>query len=49
MAGWDIDVLVSGSAIFDRCSPAANLELMTKALLHPVPAGPIQEVADGRQ
>ena len=53
MAGWDIDVLVSGSAIFARPgsgrSPAANLELMTQALLHPVPAGPMQEVADGRQ
>jgi pentose-5-phosphate-3-epimerase len=49
MAGWGIDVLVSGSAIFDRRRPAGNLELMTQALLHPVPAGPIQEVADGRQ
>jgi ribulose-phosphate 3-epimerase len=52
IAAWGIDVIVSGSAIFDGCRPAANLELMTQALLHParVPAaGPIQEVTDGRQ
>ena len=49
VAGWGIDVIVSGSAIFDRRSPAHNLELMTKTLLHPVPAGPNEEVAHDRQ
>ena len=50
------DVLVSGSAIFSSRrspdqghSPAANLEVITQALLHAQPAGSIQEVADGRQ
>ena len=52
MAGWDIDVLVSGSAIFDPRrsagqgrSPAENLELMTQALLHAGPEGPAREMA----
>jgi ribulose-phosphate 3-epimerase len=49
VAGWGIDVIVSGSAIFDRRNPAHNLELMTKTLLHPVPAGPNEEVAHDRQ
>jgi ribulose-phosphate 3-epimerase len=49
VAGWGIDVIVSGSAIFDRRNPADNLELMTKTLLHPVPAGPNEEVAHDRQ
>ena len=65
MASWDIDVLVSGSAIFGSRrsadqgrSPADNLEVITRALLHAEPAGSIrssrpagsiQEVADGRQ
>lgn len=52
VAAWGIDVIVSGSAIYDQRSPAANLELMTQALLHPArmpAAGQIQEVADGRQ
>jgi ribulose-phosphate 3-epimerase len=49
VAGWGIDVIVSGSAIFDRRNPARNLELMTKTLLHPVPAGPNEEVAHDRQ
>src|SRR5580700_10563126 len=48
-AGWGIDVIVSGSAIFDRRNPAHNLELMTKTLLDPVPAGPNEEVAHDRQ
>ena len=48
IAGWGPDVIVSGSAIFDRRSPARNLELLTQALQHPV-AGPIQEVAHVRQ
>jgi ribulose-phosphate 3-epimerase len=45
VAGWGVDIIVSGSAIFDRRNPARNLELMTKTLLHPVPAGPNEEVA----
>ncbi len=49
IAGWGIDIIVSGSAIFDRRNPAHNLELMTKTLLHPVPAGPIEEVAHDRR
>jgi len=44
IAGWGPDVIVSGSAIFDRRSPARNLDLLTQALQHPV-AGPNQEVA----
>jgi len=53
MAGWDIDVLVSGSAIFDPRrpagqgrSPAENLELMTQALLHAGPAGPARKIGE---
>ena len=48
IASWGPDVIVSGSAIFDRRNPARNLELMRQALQHPV-AGPIQEVAHVRQ
>ena len=48
ISGWGPDVIVSGSAIFDRRSPARNLDLLTHALQHPV-AGPIQEVAHVRQ
>ena len=48
IAGWGPDVIVSGSAIFDRRSPARNLEEMTQALQHPV-AAPIEEVAHVRQ
>jgi ribulose-phosphate 3-epimerase len=36
IAGWGIDVIVSGSAIFDRADPARNLDLLTRELLHPV-------------
>jgi ribulose-phosphate 3-epimerase len=53
MAGWDIDVLVSGSAIFNARrppdqgrSPAGNLEVITQALLHAEPAGSIREPAE---
>ncbi len=49
IAGWGIDVIVSGSAIFDRRDPAGNLDQMTETLLRPVPAGPIEEVAHDRQ
>ena len=52
MAGWDIDVLVSGSAIFgprrrggQGRSPSDNLALMTQALLDAGPAGPAREMA----
>jgi ribulose-phosphate 3-epimerase len=43
IAGWDIDVIVSGSAIFDRVDPARNLELITHELLHP------EEAPDGKR
>jgi len=32
IAGWGIDVIVSGSAIFDRVDPAGNLDLLTRQL-----------------
>ncbi len=32
MAGWGADIIVSGSAIFDRVDPAKNLELLTREL-----------------
>ena len=53
MAGWDIDVLVSGSAIFNSRrspdqgrGPAGNLEVITQALAHPKPAGSAGELAE---
>ena len=33
IASWGIDVIVSGSAIFDRADPARNLELLTRELV----------------
>jgi ribulose-phosphate 3-epimerase len=33
VASWGIDVIVSGSAIFDRVDPARNLDLLTRQLL----------------
>lgn len=36
IAGWGIDLIVSGSAIFDRVSPAKNLDLLMNELRHPV-------------
>jgi ribulose-phosphate 3-epimerase len=36
IAGWGIDVIVSGSAIFDRADPAKNLDLLMHELRHPV-------------
>jgi ribulose-phosphate 3-epimerase len=33
VASWGIDVIVSGSAIFDRVDPAGNLDLLTRQLL----------------
>jgi ribulose-phosphate 3-epimerase len=52
IAGWGIDVIVSGSAIFDRVDPPGNLRRLSQALRSPAAAaaaGPTQEVADGRQ
>jgi len=37
VASWGIDVIVSGSAIFDRRDPAANLDLLTRELNQEVP------------
>jgi ribulose-phosphate 3-epimerase len=33
VASWGIDVIVSGSAIFDRVDPARNLDLLTRELV----------------
>jgi ribulose-phosphate 3-epimerase len=51
IAGWGTDVIVSGSAIYDRADPPGNLRRISQALRSPVAAaaGPTQEVADGRQ
>jgi ribulose-phosphate 3-epimerase len=43
VAGWGADVVVSGSAIYDRKDPAANLDLMIKQLSHS------EEAPDGRR
>ena len=43
MAGWGIDVIVSGSAVFDRVDPARNLDLLTRQLRTP------EEVSDGKR
>jgi ribulose-phosphate 3-epimerase len=43
IAGWGIDVIVSGSAIFDRVDPAKNLDLLTRQLTTP------EEVSDGKR
>ena len=32
VASWGIDVIVSGSAIFDGIDPAGNLDLLTRQL-----------------
>lgn len=41
IASWGVDVIVSGSAIFDRVDPARNLDLLMRELGHtaPVSAG----------
>ena len=51
IASWGADVIVSGSAIFDRTDPPGNLRRISQALRIPAAAaaGPTQEVADGRQ
>ena len=43
IASWGIDVIVSGSAIFDRVDPAGNLELLSAQLRTP------EEVSDGQR
>jgi ribulose-phosphate 3-epimerase len=35
IAGWGVDVIVSGSAVFDRADPAGNLDRLTRALQRP--------------
>jgi ribulose-phosphate 3-epimerase len=35
IAGWGVDVIVSGSAVFDRADPARNLDRLTRALQRP--------------
>jgi len=42
IASWGIDVIVSGSAIFDRVDPARNLDLLTRELV-------TLEVPDGKR
>ena len=52
IASWGIDVIVSGSAIFDRVDPGGNLDLLTSRLLNPSRApgqGSVQEESDARQ
>ncbi len=43
VASWGIDVIVSGSAIFDRVDPARNVALLTRQLRTP------EEVPDGKR
>jgi ribulose-phosphate 3-epimerase len=43
VAGWGADVVVSGSAIYDRTDPAGNLDLMIKQLSHS------EEAPDGKR
>jgi ribulose-phosphate 3-epimerase len=50
VAGWGADVVVSGSAIYDRTDPARNLDLMISELSRPVKeAHPMKEALDGRR
>jgi len=53
IASWGIDVIVSGSAIFDRADPAGNLARMLQQLSDPArspgPTHTHQEEADARQ
>jgi ribulose-phosphate 3-epimerase len=44
VASWGIDVIVSGSAIFDGIDPAGNLDLLTRQLLVRT-----KEVPDGKR
>jgi ribulose-phosphate 3-epimerase len=43
VAGWGADVIVSGSAIYDRLNPARNLDLMIQQLSHQ------EEALDGKR
>ena len=43
IASWGIEVIVSGSAIFDRVDPAGNLDLLSAQLRTP------EEVSDGQR
>jgi ribulose-phosphate 3-epimerase len=43
IASWGIDIIVSGSAIFDRIDPAGNLDLLTRQLTTS------EEVPDGNR
>jgi ribulose-phosphate 3-epimerase len=43
VASWGADIVVSGSAIYDRVDPAGNLELMIKQLSHS------EEAPDGKR
>jgi ribulose-phosphate 3-epimerase len=43
IAGWGADVIVSGSAIYDRNDPAGNLDLMIRQLSHS------EEAPDGKR
>jgi ribulose-phosphate 3-epimerase len=43
VASWGIDIIVSGSAIFDRIDPAGNLDLLTRQLTA------LEEVPDGNR
>jgi ribulose-phosphate 3-epimerase len=43
VASWGADVIVSGSAIYDRKDPAGNLDLMIKQLSHS------EEAPDGKR
>jgi ribulose-phosphate 3-epimerase len=45
VAGWGPDLIVSGSAIFDRVDPAANLKRLLDQLNDSIPAA--KEAADG--
>lgn len=52
VAGWGADVIVSGSAIFDRVDPAGNLDLLTRELQRPVRSAAgrtSEEVPDGKR
>jgi ribulose-phosphate 3-epimerase len=43
IASWGIDVIVSGSAIFDRIDPAGNLDRLSRQLRT------TEEVSDGQR
>jgi ribulose-phosphate 3-epimerase len=52
IAAWGIDLIVSGSAIYDGVDPAGNLDLLMSRLLDPASEpgqGPTEEEPDARQ